>query len=88
MTRAIKIEWKKRKERGTCSFSDIGDNLHFRYRERLYCRVASACVMFSSTPSTSNERTNAICVDDGCPALVLEHELVQPVTIRKVVLRK
>jgi hypothetical protein len=88
MTRAIKIKWKKRKERKPCRFPDIKPGKHFVYDEETYCRLINERGTSATNMKGNQFCPNAVALSNGSLVTILGETTVQPVKIRKVVVRK
>lgn len=78
MTRAIKIKWEKHKERGRCEFDDVIADTPFVLDGELLIKLGE----------WTGEGLNAVGITRQTMYCVGGKVMVQPVTIRKVVLRK
>lgn len=88
MTRAIKIEWKNRKEQGRCKFADIKPGKHFWHGNQLYQRMFKEDGARAVSKHGVDFPPNAMEFETGQMVELRPASSVQPVTIRKVVLRK
>ncbi len=84
----MKIKWKKRKERGTCEFREIKPEGKFYCGGELFCRMFSGAGVKAETLDGDKFHPNAVKISRGSLWCFIASDIVQPVTIKKVVLRK
>jgi hypothetical protein len=79
MTRAIKIKWKKRKERKPCKFGEVADNGAFEHAGSVCIKIDNDNGVLVSNLYDLIERRWSHLEDD---------DIVQPAKIRKISLQK